>query len=167
MSEEPVKKPKNGRVKRMSAYAGALATAAVAAYGAVKSEPEAKKAQAQIAASYKALGSQVERLQHWAHANRRRAQAAEASCKAEVASLQAYTSGFLLGQSKGQPRRSGARSRAVNGDQGAAAVKALVKALRTREAAARARSAAKALPKLAPPAADVRQLLKRRRKSAR
>jgi colicin import membrane protein len=133
--EPPVKPPKNGRARRVSAYIGAAVTAAVAAYGAVKPEAEGERAQAQVEASYEALSQDVTRLQRWAQANRARAQAAEATCRAEVAALQAFTSGFLLGQS----RVRGGRRPAGGAHAAPEAVEALVRALKTREKAAQAK----------------------------
>jgi len=158
-SERPPAPPKNGRWKHWGAkvtkLVAAAATAAAAAYGATKPEAEGQRAQIQVEASYRELTQQVARLQRWARANRDRAKAAEAACRAEVASLQAFTSGFLLGQAGG--RRSARASRGSNG--GPEAVEALVKALRAQQKAAAAKVSRTKLPRLKPSAKNVKQLL--------
>jgi len=133
--------------KKATKIAAAAATAAVAAYGATKPESEGQRAQVQVEASYKELSLDVARLQRWARANRDRARAAEATCKAEVAALQAFTSGFLLGQSG--VRRN---ARAGQGSRGGSeAVDSLVKALRAQQKAAQSKATSTRLPALKPP----------------
>lgn len=131
--EGPAKK--DSKAKTWSARVGAIVTAAVAAYAAVKPESKANDAaakasaaQVQVARSYDTLAAEVKKLQSWVKSNRARVKAAAAACEADVDALKSYTAGFLLGQ--------GARVRRA-GKIDSSAVQSLVKALRARAKAAR------------------------------
>jgi len=145
-----------GLAAKLTKYALAVATAAMAVYGAIRPEEEAHRAGRQAAAGYEELAKRVAELQAWANASRAEMDKSAGICKAEVAAIQSYVAGYLLALSRSpaSPRPAACPAGKPCDNPTVVALEALMRKM------AREKPSPKAtLPKLTAPAppADIQQ----------
>jgi len=133
----PEQPPERRLARTLTKYALAVAIAAMAVYGAIRPEEEARRATRQVAAGYEEMAKRVGELQRWADASREAMATSSGACKAEVQAIQSYVAGYLLALGRTAP----------SGGSTSTALEALM-----RKMARERLSAPKAMPKLTPPA---------------
>ena len=142
---------------RVTKYSMGIAVALVATYAALRPEEVARRAVTRIEVSHHELSNKVVDVQKWVRANQISSKEAVESCKAEVAALTSFVTGYLMGLNKG----SGTNNKRSNIDVDSSSIKSLVDTLGGQSV--KSTSQTTILPKLNRPS-SVQHLLDRKNK---